>query len=1073
MELLRYVDPAVAIMQHTFSRMSQKECSPLWSNPRGSSTALTAVVAAFFFLGGRMSYAANANLFVSGENSQFDNYMAGAQVIEVVVIDSDIKETDHAQGEPDVTINGETLRMSQAVDGNWYGYFADLESVVLADAMVVAPGTSLDFGRICGPDTNLSAAGQAPLGLLAPAAIAVPGATGGLEDLATLPHVPVCEITADKHMNVLQGFKSLNLSPTVSPGQIGLNPSAWPFIQLYSLHRTANVVVQYSRGGGIQTTTLTFDSVEPFISIEKDRLIYPRGADVQLAITDPALNIDPTQADSWTFATATEEQAGIYYRLFDRLGNQAADKVDNGTVDVRDFFSELELVDRRLIVNRQVVGEQSAVTLRDNNIAAIRSDDLEDAAQYSTDGGKGIVDGVPQEDPVVGALCAPSQPLTFLELGPNSGVFRSFDSNNQSGIRTIMERRPDPDRAHGIVITPRRGSSALVDYAEESETLFIGFTDAALALTGDSGDSGPWPAGQRRDFRLFDNDLNKNSLEDEDLDVFNPRVDSIPVIQVGNPFTLSGTKRASLGPLDLHVEVQPLSQRALLTHFGTELLEVVSGTELQLEHQLVDHLHESLYGSAEFVGLQYLHFDFRSLRRLWPEVEGMDIAVSDGMNSVILASRDRSSWFGLEKIERDALLALEGAEALTIGVTLHLRRPVVLRPGQVLPIVLDIFSFGFVTDDGGSPRFVNDQLARFEAEESGDNTGVFEAEPRYFTLNQLTAFDEQTYTSDPSFIEDRPDVILGAPLRGADALSIRYVDLNAAGVTATISHSEEVSTHSGMVRLDEGVYRAGDAVTVTLEDADLNQSRELFEVFGVVDPEIDDPASGTIGQSGHPTVAPFGSMGILMTVSFDGQLWRSDAACGGTILGADGLAESGFVLIETDKASGVFESEFVVPETFCHGATGEIRSTAGTELRVEYRDFLDKDGTYQVVVARAIVAAQAKIGLSDLRVIDSSGSRLKEARVEEEVQISARLQNDGPEEQSFAYIVQIENISGVIGSVNWLSGKLLPGASVDVVLPWVPKAEGISVIRVFIWDRVLGSPVEVLSPPFVFGIPVR
>ena len=72
-----------------------------------------------------VAHAANANLFVSAENSQFDNYMSGPQVIEVVVIDSDIVDTDQSKGEPDVTINGKKLRMAQAVDGNWYGYFAD------------------------------------------------------------------------------------------------------------------------------------------------------------------------------------------------------------------------------------------------------------------------------------------------------------------------------------------------------------------------------------------------------------------------------------------------------------------------------------------------------------------------------------------------------------------------------------------------------------------------------------------------------------------------------------------------------------------------------------------------------------------------------------------------------------------------------------------------------------------------------------------------------------------------------------------------------------------------------------
>ena len=46
-----------------------------------------------FALPGMMpaAYAANANLFVSAENSQFSNYMAGPQVIEVVIIDSDIQ----------------------------------------------------------------------------------------------------------------------------------------------------------------------------------------------------------------------------------------------------------------------------------------------------------------------------------------------------------------------------------------------------------------------------------------------------------------------------------------------------------------------------------------------------------------------------------------------------------------------------------------------------------------------------------------------------------------------------------------------------------------------------------------------------------------------------------------------------------------------------------------------------------------------------------------------------------------------------------------------------------------------
>ena len=71
------------------------------------------------------AHAANANLFVSAENSQFDNAFSGPMVIEVVVNDPDINDTDEAKGEPDVTVNGQDLRMVQATDGNWYAYFAD------------------------------------------------------------------------------------------------------------------------------------------------------------------------------------------------------------------------------------------------------------------------------------------------------------------------------------------------------------------------------------------------------------------------------------------------------------------------------------------------------------------------------------------------------------------------------------------------------------------------------------------------------------------------------------------------------------------------------------------------------------------------------------------------------------------------------------------------------------------------------------------------------------------------------------------------------------------------------------
>jgi len=91
----------------------------------------------------------NANLFISAENSQFDNYMVGPQVVEVVVIDPDIDDTDEGKGEPDVDVNSGDLRMTQAVDGNWYGYFADRKRAQIADQTLIDIDPTDDFDYLC------------------------------------------------------------------------------------------------------------------------------------------------------------------------------------------------------------------------------------------------------------------------------------------------------------------------------------------------------------------------------------------------------------------------------------------------------------------------------------------------------------------------------------------------------------------------------------------------------------------------------------------------------------------------------------------------------------------------------------------------------------------------------------------------------------------------------------------------------------------------------------------------------------------------------------------------------------
>jgi hypothetical protein len=135
----------------------------------------------------------NLNLFVSAENSQFDNTFSGSMVVEVVIRDSNLSDTDEGKGEPDVTINGKILRMVQATDGNWYAYFANVEKAKIADSTVGLAGKGLDFGEFCSRDTATSVFGVSLSetdGFAIPRPGSVTGSTNGISSFSECTSSP-------------------------------------------------------------------------------------------------------------------------------------------------------------------------------------------------------------------------------------------------------------------------------------------------------------------------------------------------------------------------------------------------------------------------------------------------------------------------------------------------------------------------------------------------------------------------------------------------------------------------------------------------------------------------------------------------------------------------------------------------------------------------------------------------------------------------------------------------------------------------------------------------------------------
>ena len=873
------------------------------------------------------AHAANANLFVSAENSQFDNYMSGPQVIEVVVIDSDINETDEGEGEPDVTVNGKILRMTQATDGNWYGYFADVEMATIADGTSVDAGVGLDFGTIC-VDADVAAAGTAILA----------DADGFSDTNGIAVNDLVCNGAGTDPLtqNVVREAKSLS-DGAGNSGQIGVTTDEhWPFIQLYTLSEGGNVVVTYNKGGGVQTTTLTFDDVDEFAGIELDRASYTPGAPVHATVTDLWLNIDPTDEDSWTFGTTgTGEEGSTNYQVFNENGIAVGDIASNTDDNLlTDALDDLMCEDNcRLITTTNADGTGNVITLSDNDDSAITATDSDDPFSWETDGG----------------FLAGEVPVTVTEQGPNSGVFGTYDESDTSSIVI---------RADAL-----RGTSSSIDYNETAASIVIGLGFATIDMIAVDDE---WNSGEEISVELFDADANKNSRADEDLDLNDPNVDLIPTLRTGTPATLGELDVATLtdltGPtdVDLGSEVQGFSDRALLTtaasiDFGDadDTLSLQVGT-------MKDFYDAAPINDADFNGFALFNYDIRSLSDN-ADIDSVDISI----NGVTIAT-DVDATQNLILLEQTAVDALDGFSGntdLDIVFTVNTGTAMTIPEGTVLPVVVDIFGFGFLNDGLEDDERVANQIIRLELEETGDNTSLFEGSLEYVMINQLNILDPSTY-EDLSTIADDPSFIVIEDLDDEESPRVTYLDLGSDGVATQVSDQLEAPSHSGIVSFDKDSYKIADTVEITLEDLDLNTDVDLIDIYTTVTGGV---LNDVVGDATNSIELPNGDqLGRLLDVTFDDQLWTSsNASCVADLRSDDtGLASTGFTLIETATESGIFTGNFQIPIDWCREGATSPESSTGLDIEVNYVDFRDASGeTIEVNDSAGIRANTGSISL--------------------------------------------------------------------------------------------------------------
>ncbi|MGY5144502.1 MAG: peptidase [Candidatus Nitrosopumilus sp. bin_32a] len=837
----------------------------------------------------------NPNLFVSAENSKFDNHFAGSMVIEVVVIDPNLSDTGEGKGEPDVTINGKSLRMVQATDGNWYAYFANANKAKEADSTVGKGGEGLDFGVFCSRDTSSSVMG---ITLSETDGFAIPRTVSGSTNGNTSFSQCTASPTATSNLNnVVRNPKSINTNSNISPGQIGLNPNAWPLIQLFSFD---NIIIQYNPAGPSQQVSLDYDEIQN-ISMSLDRVLYPNNAEVFLTVNDFQLNQDPTDVDSWTFDVGSTPST--FYQAYDDSGSTSANG-NVGLVDLVPHLSNIGFEDNgRLSVNQ-------------NSVIKLQSNDKQPSTSVS--------DGT----------ITYSEIITLVEDDPNSGIFDSGDDNDRSTL--------------GILDDAPRGQSGSITYNKKSISVLTGSSTANIALNpsliiGDGSQS--LKPGTKYPVILVDPDQNINSESRDHLDSFRD-TSIIPTLKIGKPATLgkstnikfftTSTDSLTLGVL-ANSDIPDINSARLI--IDTSI--VPNGPFEKISMNLGFHastLQSLLIDSSasDSDGTNWINYDLRSFSN--------DLGISDfsdttlelsfgtiGTSPVTIIHKGdltkSSGFIQIDDSDVQSIFAKSGPVFLVINFDSTDDSGSVGNISNEIhsqPIMIDFFSFGLVNSND-----VNNSIYRFELEETSDNSSTFDGTLEYSVANQLNILDPE-FIKTVQTIDDQIKFIVTDRLVDDKGITISYSDLDASGVFTTSSTKSEANTSSGILSSNSQSYRFGQPVTITVKDPDLNLKNDLVDIYFTVN----DPNSENVDTVGKDGI-------ILLEVLIKDIRYKR---CTIDSVEYGGLGASGFTLVETGPSTGIFEGVFKMPSKICNKSGTELISSAGGSLDAKYYDSRDNFG---------------------------------------------------------------------------------------------------------------------------------
>ena len=770
----------------------------------------------------------------------------GGAILEIVVNDPNISSTttDISNGAT-VDILGTTHDMVQASNGKWYLYVVDNSVAVDMDN----DSNGLEYGFRCtsGLGTGLSAS-IIPSGTNVWAEV-IPGQEGttdsgacldadnmvGSLDGTTVTETSSSTTRAKLSDAVLQAAPSLSnhndKSSTDSNYDLGqrlhnLNDSGygtWPYI--LSIELSGDNIVEY----GSDAISVEYGNTGSDADIGVVNSNPNEDTQIHLWISDAGLNIDPTSADAWEF-DLNQESTIIF--------------ANNGTN------------------NTMSLAEQAAMGCEDN--CRLTVDDASTAPGQI----KGYDD------------------VLMTESGANTGVFESWDANGESEIYTVEDAAVD--KRH------------VFKYAGNSADIVIVYNNAGISL--ENPNAGDWQPVTPATITVTDPDLNKNPGSAETLSIGNSS-SVIPTIKVGSPLTLATGNNPSLtkatqqtcgGQTDcgqstlsgVHVGFGAGSYAYKHGVFNTsdnsERLRIIHntadagiGASGATDNDGIAHTNtwinvttgHTYSDIVNLPGTVVLNYDVSGPAGQLAST-AVAVYVTTTLNNGSDTSKETFNTVGVVTSGNSAtgVVDLEGTDAAD-DTTVFLRSTdisatqtwknstdgaigskfvsvnfkITHAAGDKLLSTEDYaIAADFCNFDQNNGSLVHNCIYRLEAEETGDNTGVFTGTVEYLMLNNSTergAVSGEAAGNDhevEGLITTNGDELVIALMdsgSGTDSVRVVYNDTDALQVADKIGAQLDSVTHTGTADLDQGTYGVDDMATITITDPDLNQDSSVRDAY--------------------------------------------------------------------------------------------------------------------------------------------------------------------------------------------------------------------------------------------------